>query len=146
LCAPLSQALRFDMTVFDSRFLHGARRHTVLPITGTDIECWLFECHDSTCAATYQPRKTAAWLDERRLTLQLDSSCHQVCNKQGHTLWPPALPGKGTPRPDGKGTFTRSFAMLDFTTVGTWIRCHGTSFERFEVVVAAATVAAAGRL
>ncbi|UCG88395.1 MAG: hypothetical protein JSW71_07595, partial [Gemmatimonadota bacterium] len=64
--------MRFEMTVYDSRFLYGAQRWEAIPIADSDVEAWLFECYDGTGAAIFQARQTAQWIDERRIHLQLD--------------------------------------------------------------------------
>eukprot|EP01051_Picozoa_sp_SAG22_P008623 SAG22_NODE_668_length_7998_cov_4.353462_2_plen_320_part_00 len=128
--------LRFDYCVSDSRFIHAARQMRVVPLAGTDVECWLFECHDGTSAAVFQPRLTAAWLDKRVLSLRLHTGKHQICNKQGHTVFPPLPVTKGVPPRDEAVSLT----LEDFATTGRWIRCFGTDFAEFGALMAAATL------
>ena len=128
--------MRFEMTVPDARFLYESRRHDVISISGTDVEAWLFHCHDSTSAATFQPRLSAAWLDERRVTLMLDDSLLQVCSKMGHTIWPDTPSGKGKP----KQTLPFTLPLCEFHSH--WVRGIGIGYETFCEVIAAARVEA----
>ena len=73
-----SPKMRFEMTVYDSRFLFGAQCWEAIPLADSDVEAWLFTCHDGTGAAMFQARRTAQWIDERRIHLQLDERRLQV--------------------------------------------------------------------
>ena len=85
-----SPRMRFEMTVYDSRFLASARRVEPLPLPGcADVEVILFELHDLSSAAMFQARRSAQWIDQRTISLPLSTTRHQVVTKQGHTLWPP---------------------------------------------------------
>ena len=132
----LSQAprMRFEMTVYDSRFLHEAGGMETVSLAGSDVEAWLFGCHDGTSAVTFQPRKTAQWLDERRVCLRLNDRRHQLCDKQGHTVWP-----------DSPWTKARNESVHDVSVpmkewVSRWVRSVGTGIDEFREVVAAARV------
>lgn len=132
----LAQAprMRFEMTVYDTRFLYGGRRWEVLPLAGTDVEAWLFECHDGTGAAMFQARRTAQWLDQRRLLLQLDNRRVQVCTKQGHTLWPQ------TPWEKGKAEAVQPYSMSLKECNWRWVRSVGMAWQDFRQVVLEAVV------
>ena len=126
--------MRFQMTVYDSRFLYGAQRWEVIPIDGCDVEAWLFECHDGTSAAMFQSRLKAQWVDERRLDLQLDDRRLQVCTKNGHTIWPP------TPWEKGKTERIIAYSMTLAECNWRWIRSVGMAIDDFREVICAARV------
>ncbi|MBT6148865.1 MAG: hypothetical protein HOH74_25735 [Gemmatimonadetes bacterium] len=126
--------MRFEMTVYDSRFLYEARGIERISIANTDVEAWLFECHDGTSAVTFQPRRTAQWLDERSVCLRLNDRRHQVCDKQGHTVWPDAPWTKARE----ESVHEVSVPMKEW--VSRWIRSVGTGIDEFREVVAAARV------
>jgi hypothetical protein len=126
--------MRFEMTVYDSRFLHGVRRWEVIPLEDSDVEAWLFECHDGTGAAIFQARLAAQWLDERRVHLQLDDRRLQVCTKQGHTIWPEE------PWEKGKSESVRPYSMTLVDCNWKWIRSPGMAFDDFREVVGGARV------
>lgn len=128
-------AMRFDMTVFDSRFLHQARRVETLAIADTDVEAWLFECHDGTGALTFQARRTAQWLDERVVALQLHDRRHQLCDKLGHTLWPQ------TPWTKGKVETEQVLSVPMKDWISRWVRGIGTDFETFRSLAESAHLA-----
>lgn len=130
----LAPKMRFDMTVFDARFLHGATNHEVIAIPDTDVEAWLFQCHDTTSAATFQPRLSAQWLDRRRVALMLDERRLQVCTKQGHTIWP------AEPWTKGKPPQVSAFAMALSDFNSHWIRAVGMAYDAFRDVVGAARI------
>lgn len=121
--------MRFEMTVYDSRFLHGARRYEVIPIDSCDVEAWLFECHDGTAAAIFQSRLTAQWVDERRLNVQLDARRLQVCTKNGHTIWP------ATPWEKGKPERIEEYSMTLADCNWRWIRAIGMALDDFREVI-----------
>ena len=127
--------MRFEMTVYDSRFLHLARGWEVLAIADSDVEAWLFECHDGTSAVTFQPRRTAMWLDERRVQLRLDDRRHQVCDKLGHTRWPE------TPWSKGKPEEVHDVDVVLKDCINRWVRSVGMGVDDFRGVLAAARVA-----
>ena len=124
--------MKFEMTVYDSRFLYGARRWESIPLPGSDIEAWLFECHDGSGAAIYQARLSAQWLDQRPIRVQLDPSRTLVCNKRGHTAWPPQPWGKGDSQELQPYTLT--------TADSHWLRTVGMNLDEFREVISAATV------
>lgn len=78
----------FEMTVYDARFLHGAKLRETLAIGDSDIEALLFECYDGSSAAIFQARLSAQWLDRRPIKLKLDPDKVLLCTKLGHTDWP----------------------------------------------------------
>ncbi len=126
--------MRFDMTVYDSRFLYGARRWEIISIDGCDVEAWLFQCHDGTGAAMFQSRLRAQWVDERQVHLQLDDRRLQVCTKNGHTVWPPTPWEKGKPeRVDG---YSMTLADCNWR----WIRSVGMAYEDFRKIIRSARV------
>lgn len=126
--------MRFDMTVYDSRFLYGAQRWEVIPIEGCDVEAWLFECHDGTSAAIFQARLTAQWVDDRYIHLRLDDRRLQVCTKNGHTIWPQTPWEKG--RPECIGAYSMTLADCNWR----WIRAVGMAADDFREVISTARV------
>ncbi len=126
--------MRFEMTVYDSRFLYGALRWEVIPIDDCDVEAWLFECHDGTGAAIFQARLTAQWVDERCLHLQLDDRRLQICTKNGHTIWPP------TPWEKGKPERIDAYSMTLADCNWRWVRAIGMAIDDFRKVIGAARV------
>ena len=126
--------MRFAMTVYDSRFLSGARHWETIPLAGCDVEAWLFECHDGSGAAMFQARRTAQWIDERRLHLELDDRRIQVCTKGGHTLWPE------TPWEKGKPEALRPYSMSLRQCNWRWVRSPGMPLAAFRDVVRRARV------
>ena len=80
--------MRFEMCFYDSRFLYGAKVLEVIRISDTDVEAWIFELHDGTCAARYQSRLSEQWLDTRPITVMLQPSRVVACTKTAHTVWP----------------------------------------------------------
>ena len=131
-----SPQMRFEMTVYDSRFLHGARHWEAISLVGSDVEAWLFVCADGTGAAMFQARRTAQWIDERRVHLQLDDRRLQVCTKQGHTLWPEA------PWEKGKAEAVLAYDMALKDCIWRWVRSVGMPFDEFREVIGAASVTA----
>lgn len=130
-----SPRMRFEMTVYDSRFLYQARGHQVLPIGDSDVEAWLFECHDGTGAVTFQPRRTAMWLDERLVHLRLSDRRHQVCDKLGHTVWPEAPWTKARPET------LHDYSMPLKEWISRWVRSVGMGIDDFRAVVEAGRIA-----
>ncbi len=126
--------MRFEMTVYDSRFLYGARRWEVIPIDGCDVEAWIFECHDGTGAAIFQSRMRAQWVDDRRVQLRLDDRRVQVCTKNGHTIWPP------TPWEKGKPERVEAYSMTLADCNWRWVRSVGMVIDDFRKVIGAARV------
>lgn len=126
--------MRYEMTVYDSRFLHLARRVEKVLVAGSDVEAWLFECHDGTSAATFQPRRTAQWLDERRVHLRLHDRRHQLTDKLGHTLWPETAWSKGKPETEHEV----SVPLKDW--ISRWVRGINTDFDSFRRVIAATRI------
>ncbi len=126
--------MRFEMTVHDSRLLYGHRGHEVIPIPGTDVEAWLFECPDGTGAAMFQARRHAQWIDRRRISLRLDDRRIQVCTKLGHTVWPPEPWEKGKPEQ------VCDYSMELKECIWRWVRSVGMPLERFREVIAAAVL------
>ncbi|NKB70642.1 MAG: hypothetical protein GKR89_26530 [Candidatus Latescibacteria bacterium] len=133
----LAPKMRFEMTVYDSRFLAGAKIWEVVPIAGSDVEAWIFECYDGTGAAMFQARQTAQWIDRRRIELQLDDRRLQVCTKQGHTIWPK------TPWEKGVVEAVRPYSMLLQECIWCWIRAVGMPMDDFRRVLGQAQISAA---
>ena len=128
--------MRYEMTVYDSRFLCGARQWEVIPVPDSDVEAWLFECHDGTGAAIFQSRLKAQWIDQRCVHLQLDDRRIQVCTKLGHTLWPPEPWTKG--KPEGVHEYSMTLAECNWR----WIRSVGMALDDFREVIRGARVGA----
>lgn len=124
--------MRFEMTVYDSRFLYGARRWESFPLSGSDIEVWLFECYDYSGAAIYQARLSAQWLDMRPIRLLLNPARVLVCDKRGHTVWPS--------RPWKKGDPEDLCPYQLATSDSYWVRSVSMEFRDFREVIGAATV------
>ena len=129
-----SPRMRFEMTVHDSRFICGAKAPQVIPLPDSDVEGWVFECHDGTAAAIFQTRRHAQWIDDRRIELQLNTMRHQVWNKRGHTLWPETEWAKHDPIETKIYTFTLAQAIWR------WIRTTNMPMAPFQKVIAAARV------
>ncbi len=130
----IAPTMRYEMTVYDSRFLFQSRNLEVLSIPNSDVEAWLFECYDGTSAATFQPRHTAQWLDERLVCLRLHDRKHQLTDKLGHTVWPQEPWSKGKPELEHDVTV----AMKEW--VSRWVRGIGTDLGSFRDVIATAHV------
>ena len=130
--------MRFEMTVHDSRLLYGHRRREVIPIPGTDVEAWCFECHDASSAAMFQARLHAQWIDQRRVSVQLDDRRIQVTTKLGHTVWP-AEPWK-----KGKQERVLEYHMSLADSIWYWIRSIGMTFGDFRNVVSTARISSGG--
>lgn len=126
--------LRFEMTVYDSRFLYGARPPATIALPGSDVQAWLFACHDTTAAAMFLSPRTAQWIDRRRLHLELHTQSLQVCTKSGHTVWPAKPWQKGDPAQ----VCPYSMTLSDCNWY--WIRSVGMAYDDFRAVIAAATV------
>ena len=120
-----STTMRFEITVLDSRFLYQARRIETVSIPDSDVEGWIFECFDGTSAAIFQARRTAQWLDKRRIQLHLDDRRTQVSTKLGHTLWPP------TPWAKGKEEHISEYSMTMADCNWRWIRSISMPFDNF---------------
>jgi hypothetical protein len=90
-------SMRFDMTVYDSRFLAHAKGPEVIALAGTDIEAMLFELYDGTTAAMFQGRLHAQYTDTRTIHLRLDPARVQVTLTSGFTIWPEKPPVRAMP-------------------------------------------------
>jgi hypothetical protein len=126
--------MRFEMNVWDAKFLHETRRWETIPLEGTDIEAWLFTLHDGTFAAIYQARRSEQWLDKRPVTLSLNPARMYVSTKTGYTIWPAGHWEKG---------IAESWKPYSLTTAwvyGHWIRAWRLDYEEFRRVIASATV------
>ena len=117
----LPPIMAFEMTVYDARFLYGAKRRQTLAIAGSDIEAWVFECYDGTSAAIFQARLTAQWLDRRAISLELDPGRVMFCTTLGHTVWP-AKPWK-------KGDSDTPCPYEITTADALWLRTTRMSFD-----------------
>jgi hypothetical protein len=124
--------MRFEMTMYDSRFIKGAKVIEIIPIPNSDIEAVLFRLYDETFAAIYQARLTAQRLDNRLITVHLDPTCTLVCTKLGHTVWPPKPWQKGDPSVN----IPYQLKTRDYY----WVRSGAISLERFRELIAAAVV------
>ena len=126
--------LRFEMTVYDSRFLLGAAPPEIIALPGSDVEAWLFACQDTTAAAMFLSPRTAQWIDERRVHLKLHTQSLQVCTKSGHTVWPAKPWQKGDPEQ------VCSYSMMLSDCNWYWIRSVGMAYDDFRAVIAATMV------
>ena len=66
--------MRFDMCVYDSRFLYKAKLMEKIPnlANGSDIEAAVFKLWDNSTVASFQCRLCAMWSDGRKLFLDVD--------------------------------------------------------------------------
>jgi hypothetical protein len=124
--------MEFEMTVFDSRFLYGAKRWECIALPDTDVEAWLFECYDGTGAAIFQARLTPQWLDKRPILMRADPTRLLVCTKTGFTVWPERPPAKGDPDEP------RPFIVT--TSDEYWVRSTRMNVDELRAVVASAVV------
>ena len=129
-----SPQLRFEMTVYDSRFLYGAQPPEIVALPGSDVGAWLFAGQDTTSAAMFLARRTAQWIDERRLHLRLHTRSLQVCTKSGHTVWPRKPWQKGDP----EAVCPYSMTLSDCNWY--WVRSVGIAYDDFRAIIAAADV------
>ena len=129
-----SPQLRFEMTVYDSRFLYGAQPPEIVALPGSDVGAWLFAGQDTTSAAMFLARRTAQWIDERRLHLRLHTRSLQVCTKSGHTVWPRKPWQKGDP----EAVCAYSMTLSDCNWY--WVRSVGIAYDDFRAIIAAADV------
>lgn len=95
--------IRFDLCVCDATFMYEATLLHTLPVmdaTGrmSDVEGLVFQLHDRTFVAVFQPRRTPMWIDDRviavggqRTVMQMDLV--RAITKQGYPIWPAAPPG-----------------------------------------------------
>jgi hypothetical protein len=128
----ISPGMRFERTVFDSRFIKRGRLLETISVVNSDVEVVLFELYDGTFAAIYQARLTPQRLDSRSIRLSLDSTRIQVCTKQGHTVWPAEPWKKGDPA---------VWAPYQLTTRNYyWVRGITIGLDEFRKVIAAAAV------
>jgi len=126
--------MRFEMTIYDSRFLYGARRWEAIPLNGSDIEAWLFELHDGSYAAIYQARLSEQWLDKRPICVRLNPARMFVCTKCGYTIWPLRHFEK-----DDQECWL-PYALTTGWIYGQWIRAWRMDYQEFRDIVASATV------
>ena len=87
----------------------------------------------------FHSRRSAQWLDGRTVQLTLSNTRHQVCTKQGHTLWPehPLWPGPGAVR---RAEELSEYSMTLAECNWRWVR-GVESFERFrDDVIARCTI------
>jgi len=124
--------MRFEMTVYDSRFLYGCRSPEPIPLPGTDIEAMLFELYDRTGAAIFQSRLTAQYLDRRPIRLALDPARTYVCTTTGVSVWPEEPPIRAVPQEP------RAFSLS--TSSRCWVRAHAMLLDEFRKVLSSAEV------
>lgn len=124
--------MRFEMTVYDSRFLYGAKAPETIQLAGTDIEAWLFELYDRTSAVLFQARLHAQYYDQRPIQLLLDPARVQVCTTSGFTVWPEEGPTRVLAQPPVPFVLTTSNTY--------WLRGTGMNVSSLREVVASAVV------
>lgn len=114
----LKPRMRFEMMVYDTRFLRHSGSPQIIELPGTDIEALLFHLYDDTSAAIFQTRLRSQFYDERDIQLQLDPGRVQICNTRGATLWPAVAPRQAAPQPaepynlrTGETKWVRGMAM-----------------------------------
>lgn len=127
--------MRFEMTVFDSRFLQSTKRWEVIRFPDSDVEAWLFDLHDGTPAAMFQSRLKAQWLDERPIDLRLNPVRVQVCTTMGHTVWPL--------RPWRKGDSEEPESYRLRTKDNLWVRGMRVSLDELRNVISSAVISSA---
>ncbi len=84
----IAPVMKYEMCVYDSRFLKGSKLRETIKIGGTDIEAFIFELYDGTFAALYQARLSEFWLDRRPITIMLDPTVVYICPTIGPSIWP----------------------------------------------------------
>ena len=124
--------MRFEMTVYDSRFLYGCRSPEAIRLPGTDIEAMLFELYDRTGAAIFQARLTAQYLDRRPIRLALDPARTFVCTTTGVSVWPKEPPIRALPQEP------QPFVLA--TSSGRWVRATAMPLDELRKVVSSAEV------
>ena len=122
----------FEMTVYNARFLYGAKLRETLTIGNSDIEALLFECYDGSSAAIFQARLTAQWLDRRPISLELDPSRVMLCSTLGYTAWPP--------KPWKKGDSDAPCPYKMTTADALWLRTTRMSFDDLSKLVSSAKI------
>ena len=112
--------MRFEMCVYDTRFLYDARVLEAITIGDADIEAWVFGLHDGTFAARYQSRLSEQWLDRRPITVMLQPSRVLACTTTGHTIWPekPAVKVPEVAEPYTFNTGSTDYVWLRATRMG----------------------------
>ena len=122
----------FEMTVYDTRFLHGAKLRETLAIGDSDIEALLFECYDGSSAAIFQARLSAQWLDRRPIKLKLYPDKVMLCTTLGHTAWPS--------KPWKKGDPDQLYAHTITTADCLWLRTTRMGFDGLREIVTSAEI------
>ncbi len=102
-------SIRFDLCVCDATFMYGATLLHTVPVMDmagefSDVEGMIFQLHDRTFVAVFQPRRTPMWIDERVIAAGGQGTVMQMdlvraITKQGYPIWPAV-------RPDSKGLYT----------------------------------------
>jgi hypothetical protein len=124
--------MRFEMTVYDTRFLKGAARPEVIEIAGTDIEALVFQLFDGTSAALFQTRLRSQFYDDRDIILQLDPGRIQICNTRGATMWPATAPRQAVPQTPESHTL-RTGEMK-------WVRAMAMGIDELQDIVRSAVI------
>ena len=93
----------FEHTVCDAPFLWGARLLREVSLAGSDVHAMVFELHDLSFLAVFQPRLHPLWIDHRVIAIpgMQPDKCRAI-TKLGYTLWPPAPPGPKGKYEDGE--------------------------------------------
>ena len=94
----------------------------------------IFACHGGTGAAICQARRHAQWIDQRRISVQLNNRTMQVCLKTGHTVWPGEPWAKELPEE------TSEYSMTLIDANSHWIRGMGLEMDTFREVVSATRI------
>lgn len=126
----ITPVMKYEMNVYDSRFLKGSKLRETIKIGSTDIEAFIFELYDGTFAALYQSRLSEFWLDRRPITIMLDPTVVYICTTMGPSIWPKDVNAKA-----GVVAYTMTASMP-----AKWLRGHRICFSEFRDLVANAKV------
>jgi hypothetical protein len=129
--------MRFDMCVYDSRFLYNASMMEKVPnlANGSDIEAAVFQLWDKSTVASFQCRLCAMWQDERKLFLDVDPNKVTVVTKLGYTVFPisPGDPHGTYPQKNETVSLMMSHCVGDNT--GCWLRGRAMTWQEMTTVV-----------
>jgi hypothetical protein len=129
--------MRFDMCVFDSRFLYKSSIMIKIPnlANGSDIEAAVFQLWDNSTAASFQCRLCAMWQDRRKLVLDVDPNKVSLVTKAGFTLFPktPGDPHGTYPQTNETVSLMMSHCVGDNT--GCWLRGRAMTWQEMATVV-----------
>jgi hypothetical protein len=104
----------FEHTVCDAPFLWGARLLREVALPGSDVHAMVFELHDLSFLAVFQPRLHPLWIDHRVIAIpgMQPDKCRAI-TKLGYTLWPSTPPGPKGKYEDGEALQEVRFTLSD---------------------------------